>query len=90
MLLLGIGFCFVMYWWQLRYRYAFHDPTGNLLLAIPFAGLAAICHAGPGELGVIRRQFVHVLETVSASTGSGNGIVLSAQHEMLSGRGGLC
>src|SRR5436190_974178 len=41
-LLLGIAFCFVMYWWQLQYRYSFHDVTGNLYLAVPFAGLAAM------------------------------------------------
>jgi len=37
-----------------------------------FAGLEAICHAGPAELRMIRRQFVHVLETVSASAGNGH------------------
>ena len=45
-LLLGIAFCFVMYWWQLRYEYAFRDPAANLYLAIPFAGLAVMVAAG--------------------------------------------
>ncbi len=49
-LLLGIAFCFVMYWWQLRYQYAFHDATGNLYLAVPFAGLAAMVAGGMGRL----------------------------------------
>jgi hypothetical protein len=45
-LLLGIAFCFVMYWWQLRYRYGFHDAADNLWLAIPFAGLAVMVWGG--------------------------------------------
>jgi biotin transporter BioY len=45
-LLLGVAFCFVMYWWQLRYRYAFHGLTDNLFLAIPFAGLAVMILGG--------------------------------------------
>ncbi len=38
-----------------------------------FAGLAAICHAGPAELGLVRRQVVHVLEAATATNGSGGG-----------------
>jgi hypothetical protein len=45
-LLLGIAFCFVMYWWQLRYEYAFHSLAGNLIFAIPFAGLAVMVVGG--------------------------------------------
>jgi len=45
-LLLGVAFCFVMYWWQLRYQYAFHGLAGNLVSAIPFAGLAAMVAGG--------------------------------------------
>jgi hypothetical protein len=46
---LGVGFCFVMYWWQLRYQYAFRDPVANLYLAIPFAGLAVMVAVGMGR-----------------------------------------
>jgi hypothetical protein len=45
-LLLGVAFCFVMYWWQLRYEYAFHGLAGNLIFAIPFAALAAMVVGG--------------------------------------------
>jgi hypothetical protein len=45
-LLLGLAFCFGMYWWQLRYEYAFRDPVANLYLVIPFAGLAVLVAAG--------------------------------------------
>ena len=45
-LLLGVALCFLMYWWQLRYRYAFHGLAGNLILALPFAGLAAMIVGG--------------------------------------------
>jgi hypothetical protein len=45
-LLLGLVFCFVMYWWQLRYAYAFHDLAWNLVFAIPFAGLATMVAGG--------------------------------------------
>jgi hypothetical protein len=38
-----------MYWWQLRYQYAFHDPVANLYLVIPFAGLAVVVAAGMGR-----------------------------------------
>lgn len=37
-----------------------------------FAGLEAICHAGPAELRMVRRQFAHVLQTVGASASSGH------------------
>jgi hypothetical protein len=52
-LLLGVAFCFVMYWWQLRYRYAFHDASGNLILALPFVGLAAMVLGGMGRAATI-------------------------------------
>ena len=45
-LLLGLAFCFGMYWWQLRYEYALRDPVANLYLVIPFAGLAVLVVAG--------------------------------------------
>ncbi|MFL5942254.1 MAG: hypothetical protein ACJ75L_03175 [Gaiellaceae bacterium] len=45
-LLLGLAFCFVMYWWQLRYQYAFHGLASNLVLALPFAALAAMVAGG--------------------------------------------
>jgi len=48
-LLLGLAFCFGMYWWQLRYEYAFRDPVANLYLVIPFAGLAVLVAAGMGR-----------------------------------------
>ncbi len=48
-LLLGLAFCFIMYWWQLRYVYAFRDPVANLYLGIPFAGLAVMVAAGMGR-----------------------------------------
>ena len=61
-LVLGVAFCFVMYWWQLRYRYAFHGATGNLYLAIPFAGLAAMVAGGmrlvPAMLGWVILAFL--------------------------------
>ena len=38
-----------MYWWQLRYEYAFRDPVANLYLVIPFAGLAVLVAAGMGR-----------------------------------------
>jgi hypothetical protein len=39
-----------MYWWQLRYEFAFHDPAANLYLAIPFAGLAVMVAAGMSRI----------------------------------------
>ena len=48
-LLLGLAFCFGMYWWQLRYQYAFRDPVANLYLVIPFAGLAVLVATGMGR-----------------------------------------
>jgi len=45
-LLLGLTFCYVMYWWQLRYQYAFHGLAANLIFAIPFAALAAMVAGG--------------------------------------------
>lgn len=48
-LLLGLAFCFGMYWWQLRYEYALRDPVANLYLVIPFAGLAVMVAAGMGR-----------------------------------------
>jgi hypothetical protein len=65
-LLLGTAFCFVMYWWQLRYRYAFHDPTGNLLLAIPFAGLAAMVAGGMRRVAAALGWVVLAVMTGSA------------------------
>jgi hypothetical protein len=52
-LLLGVAFCFVMYWWQLRYAYALEDPVANLVLAIPFAGLAAMVAGGMSRAAAI-------------------------------------
>jgi hypothetical protein len=52
-LLLGVAFCFVMYWWQLRYAYALEDPVANLVLAIPFAGLAAMVAGGMSRVAAI-------------------------------------
>lgn len=34
-----------------------------------FAGLEAICHAGPAELGLVRSQVAHLLAMVAASAG---------------------
>jgi hypothetical protein len=45
-LVLGIAFCFVMYRWQLRYEFAFQGLAANLVLAVPFAGLAAMVLGG--------------------------------------------
>jgi biotin transporter BioY len=45
-LLLGVAFCFVMYWWQLRYEYPFHGWAANLVFGIPFAALAAMVVGG--------------------------------------------
>jgi hypothetical protein len=45
-LLFGVAFCFVMYWWQLRYRYAAHDVGLALFASIPFLGLAALVALG--------------------------------------------
>jgi hypothetical protein len=52
-LALGLAFCFVMYWWQLRYKYAFDDPLANLYLAIPFAGLAVMVAVGMGPTAAV-------------------------------------
>lgn len=52
-LVLGVAFCFAMYGWQLQYKYGFHDPAGNLLLALPFAGLAVMVACGMGRLAAI-------------------------------------
>ncbi len=49
-LLLGVAFCFVMYWWQLRYPYGFHYAAGNLILALPFVGLAMMVLGGMGRV----------------------------------------
>ena len=58
MLALGLAFCFVMYWWQLRYKYAFHDPLANLYLAIPFAGLAVMVAVGMGPTAAVASWLV--------------------------------
>ena len=50
-LLLGVAFCFVMYWWQLRYEYAYHGLGLSLFMAIPFAGLAAMVAGGMSRIG---------------------------------------
>jgi len=52
-LVLGLAFCFVMYWWQLRYEFAFHDPLANLYLSIPFAGLAVMVASGMGPTAAV-------------------------------------
>jgi hypothetical protein len=73
-LLLGIAFCFVMYWWQLRYQYAFHGLAGNLILAIPFAGLAAMVAGGMSRpaaaLGWLVLAFLTGSAYVDAATSS--------------------
>jgi len=65
-LLLGVAFCFAMYGWQLRYSYAFHDPAGNLFLAIPFAGLAVMVACGMGRLAAIASWLILATLTVIA------------------------
>jgi phosphotransferase system glucose/maltose/N-acetylglucosamine-specific IIC component len=73
-LLLGVAFCFVMYWWQLRYTYAFHGAAGNLVLAIPFAGLAVMVAFGMSRLAAVASWLVLAaligLAYVSAATSS--------------------
>jgi hypothetical protein len=49
-LLLGVAFCFVMYAWQLRYAYAAHGLAINLLVALPFVGLALMVLGGMGRV----------------------------------------
>jgi hypothetical protein len=50
-MVLGVAFCFVMYWWQLQYRYAFHGATGfvywMLALSIVFAVDHILRHRRP-------------------------------------------
>jgi hypothetical protein len=48
-LLLGVAFCFVTYWWQLRYQYAGHGLGLPVFAAIPFAGLAVLVIFGLGR-----------------------------------------
>lgn len=52
-LLLGVAFCFVMYWWQLRYEYAYRGLGLNLFMAIPFAALAAMVIGGMSRIATI-------------------------------------
>src|SRR5690242_2623947 len=65
-LLLGLAFCFVMYWWQLRYDYAFHGWTGNLILAVPFAALAAMVAGGMSRPAAALGWLVLAVLTASA------------------------
>jgi hypothetical protein len=65
-LLLGLAFCFVMYWWQLRYDYAFHDLAGNLVLALPFAALAAMVAGGMSRPAAVLGWLVLAVLTGSA------------------------
>ncbi|MGH2973239.1 MAG: hypothetical protein ACRDLE_14095 [Gaiellaceae bacterium] len=69
-LLLGIAFCFVMYWWQLRYQYAFHGALDNLDLAIPFAGLAAMVVGGMGRVATVLGWVVLATLTALAYVGA--------------------
>jgi hypothetical protein len=73
-LLLGIAFCFVMYWWQLRYPYAAHGLSFVLFTAIPFAGLAAMVMGGMRPVAAALGWLVLALMTgsvyVEAATSS--------------------
>jgi hypothetical protein len=65
-LLLGVAFCFVMYWWQLRYDYAFHGSADNLIFAIPFAALAAMVLGGMSRPAAVLGWLVLAALTGSA------------------------
>jgi hypothetical protein len=65
-LLLGVAFCFVMYWWQLRYDYAFHGLADNLIFAIPFAALAAMVLGGMSRPAAVLGWLVLAVLTGSA------------------------
>ena len=69
-LLLGLAFCFVMYWWQLRYQYAAHGFGLNLFMAIPFAGLAAMVLGGLRVVPAAFGWLVLAVLTASAYVGA--------------------
>lgn len=56
---------------------ALHKPVAQTRPVLPaeveraldaiFAGLEVICHAGPAELALLRRQFTHLLAMVASS-----------------------
>ena len=79
-LLLGVAFCFVMYWWQLRYEYAYHGVGLNLFMAIPFVGLAAMALGGMSRgaiiLGWLALAVITAAAYVSAATSSNSTAVL--------------
>jgi len=49
-LVLGVGFCFLMFWWHFDYAYGAHDVSEPLLAAIPFVLLALIVLGGMRRL----------------------------------------
>ena len=69
-LLLGIAFCFVMYWWQLRYHYASHGFGLNLFMALPFAGLAVMILGGLRAVPAALAWLVLAVMTASAYVGA--------------------
>lgn len=79
-LVLGLAFCFVMYWWQLRYAYAYHGMGLNLFMSIPFAVLAGMVFGGMSRgatiLGWIALAVMTAAAYVSAATNSNSTAVI--------------
>lgn len=78
--LLGLAFCFVMYWWQLRYPYAAHGFGLAFFAAIPFVGLALLVVGGLGRaatsLGWLVLAGLTALAFIAAATSSSSTAVL--------------
>lgn len=69
-LLLGLAFCFVMYWWQLRYPYAARGFGFALFAAIPFGGLALMVIGGMSRVATVLGWLVLAVLTAGAYIGS--------------------
>jgi quinol-cytochrome oxidoreductase complex cytochrome b subunit len=79
-LLLGVAFCFAMYWWQLRYEYAAHGVGLPLFTSLPFVGLAVMVFAGMGRVAAVLEWLVLAALTgiayISAATSSSSTAVV--------------
>lgn len=69
-LLLGVAYCFVMYWWQLRYEYASHGVGLNFFMALPFLGLAVIAYGGMSRVATILGWLILAVMTGTAYVGA--------------------
>jgi hypothetical protein len=69
-LLVGVAFCFIMYWWQLRYDYAYRGLGLNLFMAVPFVGLAAMALGGMTRVAIIIGWLILAAMTAEAYVGA--------------------